>query len=143
MIESRLEELSRLARIIDTRAEERSWPSGWAVNLNVCLDELITNVVSYGYQDLPEGQGTESKEIRIVVTELDDELIVEMEDHGIPYNPFAESPVPDIDASVEDRRIGGLGVYIVKQLTDEASWERRSDVNYIRLVKRGLNRFKE
>lgn len=143
MIESRLEELSRLANIIDTLAEERNWPSGWAMNVNVCLDELITNVVSYGYQDQPEDQVAESNEIRIVVTESDDELIVEIEDHGSSYNPFVESPVPDIDASVEDRKIGGLGVYIVKQLTDEAIWERRDDVNYIRLVKRGLNKFKE
>ena len=140
MIENRLEELSRLADIIDARSEERGWPPGWAMHLNVCLDELITNVVSYGYRDQSGEQDARSKEIRVVVTESDEGLIVEMEDHGSPYNPFVEAPEPDVDASVEDRKVGGLGVYIVKRLTDEASWERRGDVNYIRLVKkRGLN----
>ncbi len=143
MIENKLEELSRLADIIDARAAERNWPPGWAMHLNVSLDELITNVISYGFRDQPDVQDVESKEIRIVVTESDEDLIVEMEDHGSPYNPFVEAPEPDIDASVEDRKIGGLGVYIVKRLTDEASWERRGDVNYTRLVKHGLNRREE
>ena len=77
------------------------------------------------------------------MSEADDDLIVEMEDHGSPYNPFVEAPEPDVDASVKDRKIGGLGVYLVKQLTDEASWERRGNVNHIRLVKHGLNRTEE
>ena len=142
-IKNRLEELARLADIIDARSEERNWPDGWAINLNVCLDELITNVISYGYRDHPDGRDAESDEIRIVVIEADDDLIVEMEDHGSSYNPFVEAPEPDVDASVKDRKIGGLGVYLVKQLTDEASWERRGDINHIRLVKHGLNRTEE
>ncbi len=142
-IKNKLEELARLADIIDARAEERNWPVGWAMNMNVCLDELITNVISYGYRDQPDGQDAESDDIRIVVSEADDDLIVEMEDHGSPYNPFVEAPEPDVDAGVEDRKIGGLGVYLVKQLTDETSWERRGNVNHIRLVKHGLNRTEE
>ena len=59
-----------------------------------------------------------------------------MEDDGIAFDPFTSAPEPDLDASVEERRIGGLGVYFVKTLMDEAAYERRGDRNRITLTQR-------
>ena len=138
-VAARLDELERLAEIIDAHAEERDWPPGWSMNLNLCFDELITNVVNHGFSDHPDGVEAATSEIGITVTESGDDLVIEMTDRGIEFDPFVEAPEPDVDASVEERKIGGLGVHLVKHMMDEASWERRGDFNHIRLVKHGLN----
>ena len=68
------------------------------------------------------------------LTEQDGALTVVLEDDGIAFNPFSEAAMPDLEASVEERRIGGLGVYFVKSLMDEASYERRGEWNRITLI---------
>ena len=59
-----------------------------------------------------------------------------LEDDGLEFDPFRSAPEPDLDASVEERRIGGLGVYFVKSLMDEATYERVDNLNRITLVQR-------
>ena len=100
------------------------------MNLNLSLDELITNTVSYGYRDTGE------HEIRVTLTERDETLVTVLEDDGIAFDPFTDAPVPDLEAGVEERRIGGLGVYFVKTLMDEVAYERVDDRNRITLIQR-------
>ena len=100
------------------------------MNLNISLDELITNIVSYGYQDCEE------HEIRVTVSDRGGSLMVVLEEDGIAFNPFTSAPEPDLDASIEERRIGGLGVYFVKTLMDEATYERVGNRNRITLIQR-------
>lgn len=141
-IDSRLKEIGRVAEIVESHASDRNWPPGWDMKVNVVLDELITNVISYAYEDFVDGDAGETeagrREIRIELTEAGNELEIVIEDQGKSFDPFSEAPQPDIDASVEDRRIGGLGLYFVKEMMDECSWERRGGINHVRLVKRGL-----
>jgi len=125
-----ISELSRIAEDIEAHGESRSWPIKWIMNLNLSLDELVTNIISYGYEDSGE------HEIRITLTERDGSLTVVVEDDGIAFDPFTQAPEPDIDASVEERRIGGLGVYFVKTLMDEVSYERLGKRNLITLIQR-------
>ncbi len=133
-LEGRLEELERVAELIDAHAAARKWPDGWAMKINLCLDELITNVVSYGYGDSVAAD----HEIRISLDESDDQVEVVMQDDGAAFDPIAEAPEPDLDSSAEDRAIGGLGIHFVKNFMDEVSWERRGDLNHTRLILRGL-----
>ena len=100
------------------------------MNINLSLDELITNTVSYGYQD------TDEHEIRITLTEQDESLAVVVEDDGMAFDPFTAAPVPDLEADLEERRIGGLGVYFVKTLMDEVAYERVDNSNRITLIQR-------
>ena len=125
-----LSELSRIAEAIDVHGKTRGWPPKWIMNLNISLDELITNIVSYGYGD------TEEHEIHVTLTDRNGSLVTVLEDDSTAFDPFTSAPEPDLDASVEERRIGGLGVYFVKTLMDEAVYERLGNRNRITLVQR-------
>ena len=125
-----LSELSRIAEEIESHGNTRGWPARWIVNLNLSLDELITNTVSYGYRD------TDEHEIRVTLTEQDGTLVVVVEDDGVAFDPFTAAPAPDLEADVEERPIGGLGVYFVRTLMDEVAYERVDDRNRIMLIQR-------
>ena len=127
-----LSELSRIADEIESHGESRGWPTKWIMNLNLSLDELITNTVSYGYQD------TDEHEIHVTLTERTGSLVVVVEDDGMAFDPFTAAPAPDLEAGVEDRPIGGLGVYFVKTLMDEVAYERVENCNRITLIQRTL-----
>ena len=123
-------EIARTAEAIEAYGESHGWPMKWVMNLNLSLDELITNIVSYGYRD------GEEHEIRITLTEEEGSLKVVLEDDGISFDPLSEAPDPDLDADVEERRIGGLGVHFVKSLMDEVAYERRDGCNRLTLIQR-------
>ena len=130
VLKNDLSELARIAETIESHGESRGWPAKWIMNLNLSLDELITNTVSYGYQD------TDEHEIRITLTERDESLAVVVEDDGMAFDPFTAAPEPDLEADVEERPIGGLGVYFVKTLMDEIAYERVDNSNRITLIQR-------
>ena len=123
-----LSELSRIAEAIDAHGGPLGWPPKWIMNLNISLDELITNIVSYGYGD------SEEHDILVTLTVRNGSLVTVLEDDGTAFDPFTSASEPDLDASVEERRIGGLGVYFVKTLMDEAIYERLDNRNRITLV---------
>lgn len=125
-----LSELARIAEEIESHGESNGWPEKWILNLNLSLDELITNTVSYSYQD------TDAHEIRVTLTERNGSLVVVVEDDGMAFDPFTAAPAPDLEAELEDRPIGGLGVYFVKTLMDEVAYERVDNCNRITLVQR-------
>ena len=124
-----LSELARSAEEIEKFGANRTWPSEWIFKTNLALDELITNVVNYGF----EGQ-EEKKDILITLTESDDSLVVVMEDEGNPFDPFSEAAEPSLDDELEERAIGGLGVHFVKTLIDETAYERHEGRNRITLT---------
>lgn len=125
-----LSELARIAEEVESHGNARGWPARWIMNLNLSLDELITNTVSYGYRD------TDEHEIRVTLTERDGTLVAVLEDDGVAFDPFTATPVPNLEADVEERPIGGLGVYIVRTLMDEVAYERADDCNRITLIQR-------
>ena len=134
-MEGRLEELERVADLIEAHAAARNWPDGWAMKFNICLDELITNVVSYGYED----SNAADHEIKVSITETSDQVEVVLQDDGAAFDPVSEAPDPDLDSSAEDRQVGGLGIHFVRNFMDEVTWERRGDFNLTRLIMRGLD----
>lgn len=124
-----LSELGRLAEAVDEFCERNGLPMGVAFKLNLCFDELITNTVSYGYAE--PGPHT----IRVRLEADDAEVRAEVEDDAAAFDPFSEAPEPDLTADVDERRVGGLGVFLVKQSMDEATYRREGGRNLVRLVK--------
>ncbi len=94
------------------------------------LEEVTTNVVRHG------GIEPGGSEIEIDVTSSDEEVRVDVRDGGKAFDPFREAAEPDLDAGVQERRIGGLGVHFVKALMDEASYSRERGRNHVTMVKR-------
>jgi sigma-B regulation protein RsbU (phosphoserine phosphatase) len=116
-------ELERLAGIVDTFVADHGLSAKTAFNLNLSLDELITNIVSYGYTD------GETHEIRVSFSLKDGFLITRIMDDAQEYDPFVQAPEPDLDLGVDERPIGGLGVFLVKELMSRTSYERLGSVN--------------
>lgn len=129
-VKNDLAEIVRVSEAIEAHGAAHGWPDHWVFNPSLVLDELITNVVSYGYGD------TEEHEIHITLSEKDGLLVVTMEDDGVAFDPFSEAPAPDLDADLQDREVGGLGVHFAKSLVSEYTYERRDGRNLITLVQR-------
>jgi len=98
-----------------------------AARILILLEELITNLMKYGYPDRAEpGQA----EIALALN--GSRLEIEFIDDGCAFDPFA-GPPPNLDEPLEARQVGGLGLHLLRSLTDEARYERRNDTNVIRL----------
>ena len=117
--------LTALADAVEQFANQESLGGGLPINLNLVLDELITNSVSYALPEVAE------PELRLRLRREDEAVVAEVEDNGPAFDPFHEVPKPDTDQGIDDRPIGGLGVFLVMQLTESAHYERDGDLNRI------------
>ena len=104
----------------------------WNINddltnkLDMCAEEIFANVAFYAY---PENQGI----IDVSFDKSDNNIVLEFKDEGIPYNPL-EKPDPDINLPPEERPLGGLGIYMVKNLANQIYYKRENNQNILTLV---------
>lgn len=113
----------------DAWLRERCAPADASFLVSLVIEELVTNCIKYGYDD--EGEHV----IDIVLSLGDRMLTMVVADDGHAFNPL-EAPRPDLSAAIEDRPIGGLGLHLLRELSDEARYERRDGRNRLTLVKR-------
>jgi serine/threonine-protein kinase RsbW/sigma-B regulation protein RsbU (phosphoserine phosphatase) len=95
----------------------------------LAIEEIVTNCIHYGYDD--GGEHT----ILIALSVADQTLTLTFVDDGHAFDPLARS-TPDLSVSVEERQIGGLGIHMLKNLSDSMTYERRDDMNRLTLTKR-------
>jgi anti-sigma regulatory factor (Ser/Thr protein kinase) len=129
-IESDLSELERLHDAVAELGEVGNWPPNLVYQVNLVLEELIVNTMNYGYDD------DERHEIEIALTSDADVFTVEIIDDGHAFNPLSDAPGPDLEAAIEDRPIGGLGIHLVRSIMDELYYRREQDRNHLTLIKR-------
>jgi len=128
-IASDLSELERVAGLVEEFGERNGLEAKLVFNLNLVLDELVTNTVSYGYDDAAP------HDIEITLRREDGLLTLVLEDDARAFNPL-DAPDPDLDASLEKRRVGGLGVHLVRTLMDTVDYHRVADRNRLVMTKR-------
>ena len=129
VLRNQISEISRLERFVEAVTRDTELDSSAVMNLNLALEEAVTNVIMYAY---PEGQeGT----VTIEMHKTDDALDVIISDSGKPFDP-TEVPEADTTLGAGERRIGGLGVFLVRKLMDSVSYERRDGKNYLYLKKK-------
>jgi sigma-B regulation protein RsbU (phosphoserine phosphatase) len=119
-----LKEIERVNSEFQEFALARDVPSGPVQKVCIVLDELLNNIISYGFDD------DESHEISVDVAVYPDHLLIEVSDDGIPFNPF-DRIGPDVTLSVEEREIGGLGVLLVTEMMDEYHYQRHKNKNSV------------
>ena len=105
------------------------WPDSLVFKVNLVLEELGLNILSYGNSDVDR-----SPEIEITLISEDDSLTIEVADDGRPFNPLEDAVVPDVDALLGERSIGGLGVHLVRTLMDDLSYQRADGRNLLKMV---------
>ncbi len=127
-IENDLSEIAKVDEKLDDFAEQFGVPPAIAATFHIIFDDLLNNVISYGFND-------EQRHLIDISLELTaNSLIVSIADDGVPYNPLAET-APDTTLSIEDRQLGGLGVHIVVNMVDDISYQRTADKNVLTLTK--------
>ena len=127
-LSNRLEEIERLARVIEAFCAKHQLPDAIAFAFNLSLDEVVTNIVSYAFTDVQQ----HPIDVRL---RLDAGVLhAEVNDDGRPFNPI-DVPTPDLDAPIDERRIGGLGIHIVREMMDSLEYNREEDRNILRLSK--------
>jgi serine/threonine-protein kinase RsbW len=129
-VENNCEQVPDVLARIEAYLEEQTVPPDIVMTASLCLEELLTNTVSYAY---PDGG---SHEILVDITADDEALSIEIIDDGVAFDPLHDAAEPDIDAPVETRRVGGLGIHLVKNLMDEVTYRRFDDRNHLSLSKR-------
>lgn len=130
-----LQELARLAAFIQGLSGPFSMDDKALFQINLVCDELITNIILYGYPSDQKGIHT----IRLDVEQTSDGWELCLSDRGIPFNPLLK-PIPRTDQSIEERGIGGLGIHFVRQVMDELRYERLNEENVLLMRK---NRIQE
>ncbi len=126
-------DLSELGRLHDAVAElggVGDWPPDLVYQVDLVLEELIVNTVNYGYDD------DARHEIEVTLTSDEDVFTVEIIDDGHAFNPLKDAPEPDLDAGIEDRPIGGLGIHLMRVMMDDVHYRREQNKNYLTLIKR-------
>ncbi len=119
-----LSDIGNLFRMVETFGEANELPEPKVYVVNLMLDELVTNLVMHGNSN----GGTLRANIRLEVGEGGITLTVE--DDGQPFDPTA-AEAPDVDAALEDRQVGKLGLHFVKSLADHVSYRLEDGRNLL------------
>ena len=123
-----IHEISRLAGFVEGIAEEKQLETGLTLNLNLALEEAVTNVISYAYPPGTDGI------VDIRATVGDHVLEFTISDEGQPFDPTA-APEVDTEMGLAQRKIGGLGIHLVRQIMDNVRYEWKDGKNVLNLIK--------
>ena len=116
---------------VEELGQREAWPESLTFKVNLVLEELGLNILTHG------GKGSDRRpEIEIVLTSEDDALTIEVLDDGQPFDPLEDAPDPAVDAAIEERTIGGLGIHLVRTLMDDLRYQRDDGKNRLTLVAR-------
>jgi serine/threonine-protein kinase RsbW len=127
-LKSKLSELDTLCQNLERFGRSIGLSPKYIFEANLALDELFTNIISYGYNDHNEHI------IKITISCQDDDLVFSIEDDGVPFNPI-KAKTPDLQCTIEECRIGGLGIHLAKNLMDEVCYQRCRNKNVLTLRK--------
>lgn len=129
--DSNLSSLETLAKDIESFGKKENLHRDLIYTVNLCLDELITNIISYGYKGIPK------QPIRVILEKDGDTVVVTVKDKGNPFNPVERfKQAPDTESDIQKREVGGLGVFFVKKYMDSIKYNRVGDENELTLVAR-------
>ncbi|WP_051676976.1 ATP-binding protein [Maridesulfovibrio frigidus] len=122
-----LAELKELAENIEKFGELNDIPGKALFEVNLVLDELFTNLVSYGCF-------SDSHNFDIMLLIEDGVMLIEIKDDGKPFNPL-EIPEPEIHCDCDERKIGGLGIHFMRKMMDDIEYSWNNGKNRLKLTK--------
>lgn len=127
-LENEVSQLEELTAFLDLLGDEWELPPSLVMSLNLVLEEAFTNVVFYAWDDNNQH-----------LIDLDFEkngnlLKISLSDDGRKYNP-TEKAEPDFEKPVEERSIGGLGIFLIKKIMDSVEYQRKGDRNFLIMTK--------
>jgi serine/threonine-protein kinase RsbW len=124
---AKLEHLETLVDYISGRARDAGFDSKRVSEMQIAAEEALVNVMHYAY-------GSEEGGVEVACGPNDStQFIIEIADSGVPFNPLSMAE-PDTSADVSHRKIGGLGILLIKKLMDEVRYRHEEGRNILTLV---------
>ena len=127
-LEATKENLDKVLAFIDSNLENNDCSMKSQMQIDLAAEEIFVNIAQYSY-----APATGSATIQFSVTDGSAEIT--FIDSGIPYDPLAKED-PDITLSSEERQIGGLGIFLIKQYMDDVRYEYKDGKNNLTIVKK-------
>ncbi len=124
-LEAQRSMLEPLLSVFERDLRDGGCPQERIEAIRIAAEEIFINIASYAY---PESEGTVQIEEAVEENSID----IMFADEGMPYNPL-ENEDPDIMLSVDERDIGGLGIFMVKQIADDVEYEYKEGKNCLRI----------
>lgn len=128
IIKNHVGELERVNKFIEEIGEELGLDMELLMNLNLVMEEMVSNVIFYAY---PEGK---TAEIELVAESNGKELTFMLSDQGKEFDPTAKEDA-DPDVNPMDREIGGMGIFIVKNIMNQVTYQRLDGKNLLTMKK--------
>lgn len=128
-IENKIDEIPSLALKIDQLGKQWKLPQQLVMNINLVIEEALSNIIFYAFTDAA------SHQIHLSLSVSDNRLFIRITDDGIQFNPLQHEQ-PDVSLPVGERAVGGLGIFLITQMMDEMDYERKDNQNILTLNKR-------
>lgn len=128
-IDATTENIVQVTSFVEKQLEALDCPIKAQMQIAIAIDELFGNIAHYAYNP-NVGPAT----VRVEVTQDPVAVTITFIDNGVQYDPLAKAD-PDTALSVEEREIGGLGIYMVKKSMDEITYEYKNGQNILRIGK--------
>lgn len=132
-VPAKLEQLDTVLAFVSNELENAGCDAAVQTQIMIAVEEIFVNIFSYAYPP-KEGMAT----IRMQIEGTPAVAQIEMIDQGVPYDPLQRED-PDITLSAQERGIGGLGIFMVKQTMDEVSYRYENNSNIL-TIKKALGR---
>jgi anti-sigma regulatory factor (Ser/Thr protein kinase) len=126
---NRVDEIGAAAQLAREFGARHGLSSATIHDLCVAFDEVISNIVKYGYRD------DARHEIGVQLEIAGADVVAEIVDDGVAFDPLSVPP-PQLEGGIDERPIGGLGIYLLRQLMSEVRYARRGDRNVLMMKKR-------
>ena len=124
-----IENLHEMLHWIRSEAQRMAFGSSDLYKIELAAEEAIVNVIRHSY----EGKGGE---VFITIHTQPESITITISDCGIPFNPLAKKPKAQLNASLEEREMGGLGLVFIRKCLDEVSYQRQNQRNILTLIKK-------
>lgn len=126
---ARVESLHELLTFISTEAKNRGFSENALNRIDLVVEEALVNVFVHGYA---ENQKQGQVEVRCLDSD-DPSLLIEIRDEGASFDPLSLAD-PDVEADISKRKIGGMGVFFIRKMTDKVAYRREGDSNVLTMT---------
>ena len=127
-IENRIDDVTEALSAVEEFVEKQALPDALVMRVVVSLGEILSNVLSYGFED------DRPHRIDVFVEYARGEIAIEIIDDGKEFDPLSFPP-PDLEADLDKRKIGGLGIHLVRNFMDRVRYARRDGRNHLSIAK--------
>jgi len=127
ILPAKLENLEKMFAFIHQAAASQGFDQEKSNKIQLACEEALVNVINYAYSG-------KIGDLEIICENKEKGLEIQIIDCGVAFDPLSLAS-PDINAPIEERRVGGLGVFLMRKIMDEVTYQRIGEHNILKLVK--------